>query len=174
MQQTKVVRLRGGCTEHATALEVLVLGDGLVLNELVHNRCVLNVVVGRNVRLSPSVLVRVLHNHGLNDVVNVVVDILTDLLATVDDLVRLGAGLGEVALVVVGTDVGEELGVLLRGSTLLVDVGDGVALRVEKLLRLVLLVVDGDGVELDVVLEGKTKEGRGQLGDDKEGWTAAR
>lgn len=161
MQETEVVRLGGRCTEHTTALEVLVLGDGLVLDELVHNRCVLNVVVGRNVRLSPRVLVRVLHNHRLNNVVDVVVDILADLLATVDDLVRLGARLGEVALVVVGTDVGEELGVLLRGSTLLVDVGDGVALRVEELLRLVLLVVDGDRVELDVVLESEgEREGR--------------
>lgn len=139
-------------TENTTALEVLVLADGLVADELVDHGRMLDLVVSRNVGVRAGVLVRVLLYHGLDDVVDVVVHRLVDLLATVDDLSRLAASMGHVPLLVVSAHLGEELGILRARGVTLVDVGDGMALLVHELLLLMLLVLDGDGVELDMVL----------------------
>merc|ERR1719487_562806 len=134
-----------GRVEVTAAGDKLVELERLVLHRLVNDRSLVDLLVNRDGGLDAVVLVHVTLNDRLDDVVNMVVVVLDNVLALVDND-TLTLALGE--LVAGGVERGE-LGLVVGGrNVLLLDLGGG-----DNLLLDVLGAVLGVEDRLDVVLD---------------------
>lgn len=149
VEQLGVVDRLDAVGQASTTSKELIAGDGLVVRRLVHNGCLVGDKVSGDGGVDAVVLVRVVLDDGLHNVVDVVVDVLLDDFATVNNLAVDGC-LGVLVLVLAGNR-GEQSCVLVGRGVSLVDTGDGVdllvgllgsVLRVEDWLSVVLNVVD--------------------------------
>lgn len=148
VKQTSILNRARRAREHTTALDKVVLANGLVGSRLVHNRSLVRDVSGWNGRADAVVLVRLPLNDGLHNVVNVVVHNLTDRLTLVNHA-TVGSGLRESVLRVT-SDSAHESSILVsvgvhftngsRGNHTAVDLL-GKVLRLKHRLHMVLNVV---------------------------------